>query len=210
MSNALCDGRLVSCIGHTVSARLPQVALSHRGSMITMLRHPWDRLQSDYHYLLSKPQSQHLGEEINTSHVFEKSSTLFDYTQYPGISNCATKMLNGYQCGENIDLNDSHGEIAKQVLTALPWFGITEYFKTSVCQFSWMYGGDPQAFHFQVFRKGQYKYMRMEEALNDTQQKSFTYSERYDLQIYAFALNLFLQRHEVTGCPVIDKVRESN
>jgi hypothetical protein len=183
---------------------LPQVVLSNQGNMITMLRHPWNRLQSDYHYFLSKPHSQHLGKEINTTHLLQIVSTLFDYTQYPGIANCATKMLNGYQCGELVELNDSHAVTAKQVLTAIPWFGITEYFNTSVCQFSWMYGGDPQPLHFQRYRQGQYQHLSMEEALDDTQRRLFLHSERYDLMIYEFALSLFLQRHQVTECPIID------
>jgi len=169
-----------------------------------MLRHPWNRLQSDYYYLKSKPHSEHLGVEINTTHLLSVVRNIYDYTSYPGLSNCATKMLNGIQCGEDFELKEYHVLIAKQVLTAMLWFGITEYFQSSVCQFSWMYGGDPEPFHFSKSREGLYVYQTMQQALNESEREGFINRERFDLQLYAFAVETFLGRMESTKCPILD------
>jgi hypothetical protein len=59
----------------------------------------------------------------------------------------------GIQCAADVPLNDTHLAVAKEVLMSLLFFGITEHFKTSVCQLAWMYGGDPVPKHFTVSRR---------------------------------------------------------
>jgi hypothetical protein len=169
-----------------------------------MLRHPWNRLQSDYYYLKSKPHSEHLGVEINTTHLLSVVHNVYEYTSYPGLSNCATKMLNGIQCAEDFELSEHHLFIAKQVLSAMLWFGITEYFQSSVCQFSWMYGGDPEPLHFSKAREGSYNYQTMQQALNESEQERVISQERFDLQLYEFAVETFLGRVKSTQCPLLD------
>ena len=203
----MCNGKLYSCSGHRVFPSLPERALSDslRVSMITMLRHPWNRLQSDYHYILSKPETQHLSPEINITHLLLNVSSLYEYIKYPGISNCAVKMLNGIQCGDSfIEITDKHLEISKQVLSSFLWFGITEYFKTSVCQFSWMYGSNPTNIDFQKHRSGNYTFKLMEEVLNETEMNDFVFHEIFDIELYKFGLEIFESRQQVTTCPYID------
>jgi hypothetical protein len=79
-------------MGHLVTPALPDMALSGNYNVITMMRNPWKRIQSDFHYIRSRPHSGHLGPNINlTSVIFSLNSTL-DLALYPGIANCATKV----------------------------------------------------------------------------------------------------------------------
>ena len=88
----LCDGRLFSCMGHFVPSSLPDLALSGESTAIIMMRNPWKRLQSDFHYIRSRPQSGHLGPNINMSSAISSLNSTFDFALYPGIANCATKV----------------------------------------------------------------------------------------------------------------------
>jgi hypothetical protein len=56
----LCGGRLYSCAGHRVDPELVAVAASLRTNLVTLLRHPWARLSSDFHYYRRRPDSAHL------------------------------------------------------------------------------------------------------------------------------------------------------
>lgn len=143
----------------------------------------------------------HLSPEINSTDTALRCNTVFEYSQYPGIANCATKMLNGYQCGENIELTDGHLDVVKAVLNHLNFVGLTERLSDSVCLLAWMYGGDPSAKHFRSARQGNYVKVTMEEALNTDELRQFLYSERYDLQLYQHAVNLFNERYLITECP---------
>ena len=92
-----------------------------------------------------------------TSTVLQHLDTLYTFIQLPGIHNCATKMLNGIECGNNnIIINHTHIEIAKDILLRFVYFGITEHFHTSICMMSWLYGGSVHPYHFKVWRKGHY------------------------------------------------------
>jgi hypothetical protein len=44
-TSGLCNGKLFSCAGHRVAAELPKLVFTTRTNMLTMLRHPWYRLQ---------------------------------------------------------------------------------------------------------------------------------------------------------------------
>lgn len=198
----LCGGKLLTCAGHVVSPTLPNVITNDFAFLVTLIRHPWNRLQSDYYYLKSKPHSQHHGPYIDVSHLLSIVKNVYEFSAYPGISNCATKMLNGFQCPDrDIVLEDRHLEIAKKVLLSVLWFGITERFSESICLFSWMYGGTPNESHvLNVFRKGSYKYETLEESLNEMEIRSFNHRERFDLALYEYATEVFDNRWSMTGC----------
>jgi hypothetical protein len=201
----LCEGRLYSCAGHRVSADLPRLTIHSSTNLLTMLRHPFNRLQSDYHYIRSKPESGHLGPEINVTHLLESVHSVYEYTAYPGIANCATKMLNGIQCCDSdAVLTDRHLDVAKEVLMAMLWFGITEQFKTSVCLLAWMYGGTPRPRHFRKSRQGIYQRRDMSEEFSDIEAEAFLHRERFDLELYRYAVEIFEHRRQHTGCPSID------
>ena len=92
-----------------------------------------------------------------TSTVLQHIDTLYTFIQLPGIHNCATKMLNGIECGNNnIIINHTHIDIAQDILLRFVYFGITEHFHTSICMMSWLYGGRVHPYHFKVWRKGNY------------------------------------------------------
>ena len=69
--------------------------------------------------MLTNPTTAVLGPEIDVAHLLNTTNNVLDYAIYPGISNCMTKMLNGIQCGENIELTESHLTIAKEYVDYL-------------------------------------------------------------------------------------------
>ena len=111
-----------------------------------------------YIYIYSIGNSTSLLEPaLLTSTVLQHIDTLYTFIQLPGIHNCATKMLNGIECGNNnILINYTHIDIAKDILLRFVYFGITEHFHTSICMMSWLYGGSVHPYHFKVWRKGNY------------------------------------------------------
>ena len=201
----LCDGRLYSCAGHRVAANIYQVTKQMRTNMVTLLRHPWARLSSDYHYFRKRPESAHLNPEIDAAHLLAHTHSVFDHALYPGIANCATKMMNGIQCGAVPDppLNETHLTIAKDMLMRLLFVGITEHFKSSVCLMAWMHGGDPRPEHFRRSRQGEYPRVAMEDSLTSDQLAVFRESERFDLALYEYGQLVFMNRLGLSGCPLL-------
>jgi len=203
----LCNGRLFSCMGHAVHPSLPELVIKTETYLVILLRHPWERMQSDYHHTVAHPFTGHLGPNLDVSKVLESVSGPLEYALYPGISNCATKMLNGYHCGDKVKLSEHHLDVAKSVLDNALFVGISEYFKTSICLFSWIYGGTPKEYHFNKFREGNYTHIGIDE-LTESDIKSFRDSERYDLSLYAYALQDFMEKLALTRCPLFDKVHK--
>lgn len=163
------------------------------------MRDPWKRAISDYNYIMNNPNAKHLSPEQNLTALFPVN--VFTYLMSPGIPNCATKMLNGFQCGENVPLSVDHLDTAKQVLTKILFVGITDYFRESVCLFTWLYGGTVQSFHYQKSRVTNYSTATgIDEILTLSQKQAFLHVYRYDIELYEFALDLFKSRYEGTGC----------
>jgi hypothetical protein len=89
----LCNGQLFSCMGHHVKPNLPNIVLSEDTNILTFLRHPWNRIQSDFHYTHSHMQSRHHGDDFNVTDLISRSNkNILLYATYPGISNCMTKV----------------------------------------------------------------------------------------------------------------------
>jgi hypothetical protein len=167
-----------------------------------MLRHPWNRLVSQFHYFLSNPSTDLLAPEIETTVMLQNVTNIRDFITYPGIANCMTKLLNGIQCGVNMDLTEQHGAYARGVLASMAGFGLTEKFNSSVCLFYWMYGGEIRNHYFSSFREGSYEKLPIEKALSKEDIDVFRHSERFDLDLYQFADELFLHRMQMTECIV--------
>lgn len=165
------------------------------------MREPWQRAMSDYSYILIKPGTQHLSPEQNLTQIFP--TDVFTFAMSPGIPNCATKMLNGFQCGETVDLTDYHIDVAKQVLSKILFVGITENFKESVCLFSWLYGGEASPLHMQKTRQTPHLGSRsMQDVLSPQQRILFNAAYKYDIELYRFARELFMNRYHLTGCAI--------
>lgn len=110
----------------------------------------------------------------------------------------------GIQCGDSTTpITVHHLERAKDILMKIHWFGITDYFTSSLCLLSWMYGGDPQPRHLQQSRRGNYSFIPIDIAFNDNEKSLFYFNERFDLQLYAYAEDLFRDRLNVIGCPLL-------
>jgi hypothetical protein len=154
--------------------------------------------------LKGKPESNMLSPEINISELLMNVSNLYEFTAFPGISNCMTKMLNGIQCGENVELTNEHLEKAKIVLSTTVFFGITEKFKTSVCMMGWIYGGPVAEYQFGKFRESQYVRRTMQDEFTEEQISGFKERERFDYGLYEFANEYFDEMLSFTKCPLID------
>lgn len=164
-----------------------------------MMRDPWQRAISDYNYILNRPDTQHLSPEQNISALFPIG--VFAYLMAPGISNCATKMLNGYQCGEIVQLQENHLNIAKQVLSKILFVGLTDQFLKSLCLFSWLYGGEVKLEHTRKSRQTKYTTSRnINEVLTIDQILLFRQVYRFDIELYTFAAEMFDSRFQLTGC----------
>jgi hypothetical protein len=229
----------MACAGHRVGAHALTSLLTEPTNAVTMLRHPWDRLQSDMHYFIQKPSTQHLAPELNSSvlltttisspgllrytvicnetfagdsvcSVRYPAAAIYDYIRVPGVNNCMTKMLNGFQCAQLVspppgvdhELYWSRLLInAKNALQAMAFVGITEHFRSSLCLFAFMYGGEPTHTVTRE-RAGQYNAVRRPdsrqvsgEPVDLDQWEHFKDVEKWDLELYDYALNnLFLPR----------------
>lgn len=58
-----------------------------------------------------------------------------------------------------------------------------------------------------MFREGNYTHIGIDE-LTESDIKSFRDSERYDLSLYAYALQDFMEKLALTRCPLFDKVHK--
>lgn len=169
---------------------------------VTMLRHPWARIQSDYYYMRAFPETKHLSPEIDVSHVLTTCHSPQDYALYPGVSNCATKIFNGIPCGDaSVTLTSEHLEIAKESLMHLLFIGIMEHYRSSLCVFTWMYGGSPSVSTLvtQVIRGGTYPLLSWDD-LDPSFRERFREQESMDLQLYSYAYSLFVDRLALTNC----------
>jgi hypothetical protein len=91
----LCNGRLYSCMGHHVQPNLPNIVLHENNNIITLLRHPWSRLQSDYYYIKYIQMSgAHMNIQNSTivENILNGKMSLFEYITLPEVSNCMTKV----------------------------------------------------------------------------------------------------------------------
>jgi hypothetical protein len=177
--------------------------------MLTIVRDPWTRGISDYNYILGKPLTKHLSPEQNLTALFP--TDVYNFLMAPGISNCATKMLNGYQCGASVDLTDDHLDTAKQVLSKILFFGLTESFKESLCLFTWLYGGEVRPEHLKQSRQTVYQTSRnIDEVLSVLQKDMFMNTYRYDIELYEFAQEMFYNRYRLTGCAFNKNLNNNN
>lgn len=227
----LCNSKLFSCGGHIVSEDFVSVTLNSPTNLISLLRDPFERLRSTYFHIINNPSTEILKPHINITQLLYEiksahsssssshSTSFIKFIKYPGISNCMTKMLNGIACGypglqsahetnsENSFLNETNVYLAKEILQSMLYFGLTDYFKTSVCSLSWMYGGEVKPFHFQKFREGRYNKsdFSIDVLLPTSLDKELFYRiERYDIEVYEYAKKVFMDRLRLTGCPIID------
>jgi hypothetical protein len=193
--------------------------------------------------LLSASQLDHLLATFSTTQVNPGSAVLMDFGNadaarladsafalalVPGLANCMTKMLNGFNCAEELrsGVQTEHLDTAKRVLYSMAAFGMTDRYKTSVCQIAWHIGVgvDPaaqvKARHFQVWRGrpadtgneatssgtasvDALSADRLDE-LSTTQRVAFEQAEWSDLALFTFAEELFEMRRQLTGCPMLE------
>ena len=109
-------------------------------------------------------------------------------------------MINGFQCGQPVDLTKKHVELAKIALMHASFVGLQEYFPASVCLFQWTMGGaNVEERHFRHSRVGNYTRLTIEDALSLEERARFEFSERFDIELYAYVKDLVLSRFRVAN-----------
>jgi hypothetical protein len=109
-------------------------------------------------------------------------------------------MINGFQCGQSVTLTQQHLTLAKDALMRSSFVGLQEHFAASVCLFQWTLGGaEVEERHFKTSRVGNYTRLTIQEALTPSERLKFQFSERFDIELYAFAKNLVMQRLGISG-----------
>ena len=91
----LCKGKLYTCNGHNVISAMTkfvEAGIDSPVAMVTMLRNPWDRLQSAFHYHHNNPDSGYLSWNDIDKEKLLSSSSVMEYALFPGIPNCMTKV----------------------------------------------------------------------------------------------------------------------
>ncbi|GAB0494696.1 hypothetical protein MMPV_005992 [Pyropia vietnamensis] len=100
-----------------------------------LFRSPTARMSSHYQFFVNR--SEPYTPEMSLK-VFPTEGDFFASPQYQG---CQTKMLLGYYCGHPMDLNASHVRQAQDIISAMRFVGISNYFDLSVELFHAIFGG---------------------------------------------------------------------
>lgn len=106
---------------------------------ITFVRDPRIRLRSAYQYKMLTPGLNASMKEKLQATV----SNLVDFSVFPGVKGCQTKMFTGYQCSDHTaNISISSVLEARRVMSQyFAFIGITDRWIESICLFHAMYGG---------------------------------------------------------------------
>ena len=131
-----CGGRLLLPFdGHRPVAPLvplPSAAPRDSRGLVAMFRRPAQRLISAY---LDNLHAWGLKSKERLM-LKSRAATVGAFARYPGIAGCMAKMLAGYQCAANVELQS--GKVVRAALATLrsPRFlfiGLTEEWDASIC-----------------------------------------------------------------------------
>lgn len=124
-----------------------EASLNH--DIVSIVRDPTDRILSAFYY------SQHT-DGLNITQWADLGKTCglgkdaWCYANYPGVSNCMTKMLIGERCSVPFELNAEHLEEAKRIVKNMAFVGLTSEYNEAICQFHKVFGGLPRGSQHQV------------------------------------------------------------
>lgn len=78
----------------------------------------------------------------------KETKDIHEYSKYPGIVGCQTKMLLGEYCGLDINITKAMHEEAIRRVHKMKFVGLTDAFNASVCLFHHTFGGTPEKYMF--------------------------------------------------------------
>ena len=102
---------------------------------VTMLRQPASRIRSSFYHNETLP---FMTREQKQSLV--RAQSIRQYVSVPGVGNLQTKLMAGVG-GSTDHINEHHLKLAIENLHKMAFFGLQEYFDSSVCMFFRQYGG---------------------------------------------------------------------
>jgi len=176
---------------------------------LTMLRDPRRRLVSAWN---NDKHSYGIRQRDTVKYL----QNITAFVAHPAIKGCQTKMMVGRLCADGRSVTEGVLAEAKTVLeTTVAFVGLTDAFNASVCLFHHMHGGMPQPYMFETVGG-----LRSSKFLTSGYKKSKKYKplpgggervppeawrtiapedDPMDMQLYAFARNLFVQRMKKYG-----------
>jgi hypothetical protein len=161
--------------------------------VVGLFREPNSRIISAF---LDSKHHEGMPEDIfkkgmeNSIHSKNISLMFSDYLSMRGMRGCQMKMLLGYYCSEDIDLNQEMILNATAILREMKFVGITERYNQSVIAFHHIMGGTlPHPIEFQNYRvmNGQHHHETMLRKVIS----QIGYFDEYDTMIYQEAWRLF-------------------
>jgi len=186
--NIDCGGRLPGCYGLN--------PLKNKNSVV-ILRNPINRLRSAF------VDRQYPSGNIEQKALAKQTQNIIEYSKLEGISNCQVKILLGRSCTDTKEVTSSDLEVARTRLTAVDFFGISEYYNTSVCLLFKTFGGAPADHDFTVVKKST-AYNPEKYPLADEELEVVKKSEEIDLQFYEFAKQVFFDRLTQQNQPLLE------
>jgi hypothetical protein len=115
-------------------------------TIVTLFRNPSSRVISAYLFDIMFPlgSRSYNGTSIEQmkKNIRRANNSILAYALSPGIASCQTKMMIGYNCGEDVPLNANDLDEAKRRLHDLYFFGLTEESEASANLFLAMHFQD--------------------------------------------------------------------
>lgn len=206
LANFVCShSRLLAVSSHT--ARLPLPQLSNTIFYpIFFLRHPIDRVGSIYHFERQRPGEDFSAVTARENDLAGYVRQMLDNSDNEGVvlRNFHTLCLSNAAAGltdlRQAKIDNSSLAEARMFLASLPAFGLVEYFNQSARRLErWLQGPfpgfnfPPAQINIQLQRKGclDERIADVERELGPNLFQELLNANKYDMQIYPYALELF-------------------
>lgn len=172
---------------------------SHRGTFVSMLRHPAARVISAFRFGKHciqdcNPENSGAclrvrdGARLSRCREIRHAGSLAEYANLSSVRGCASKMLVGRACNDPGALTDQERDLAVERLrSGFAFVGLVEYWDASICLFHRLFGGRPLDLEFTAVR--QQKPLRKD--LSPRVERILLQGFNSDLALYSAAVDMF-------------------
>uniref|UniRef100_A0A7S3YEH7 Sulfotransferase domain-containing protein n=1 Tax=Heterosigma akashiwo TaxID=2829 RepID=A0A7S3YEH7_HETAK len=174
--------------------------------VVTMLRDPVKRIESQFNYAIKSkwiPNQSKTYKPFNEIAVRimenQNVSTLEQYSSLWFMQNCQTKFLTGYDCAAPVNITSAEYEQAAKALVRLDFFGITDYWKESICLFHATFGLGPIT-DAQEMENRRPTAGVAHSTLPESTLILLERNEYYDVKLFSLGRDMFFSRAEKAGC----------